>query len=706
MTNSSPFHQGEQAIQEKVGVRTQMEQFGRQVIRSYMPDQHRDFYQNLPYIILGYRDPQGELWASIIWAGTGFIESPDPQTLIIDNNLIAGDVLKQSLQPGAGIGLLGIDLSNRRRNRLSTEILETTNQQSFKLGVRQSFGNCPQYIQQRELQHHPVARSNEVIVSRELSESAKAIINQADTFFVSSYYDELDQLQRSGADVSHRGGKPGFILIENNRDLLIPDFPGNFHFNTFGNFLKNPKAGLLFVDFASGDVLQLSGEVEILWEHELLPHFDNAERFWRFKVEQARHLPQRLCSDKDVVEYSPNSLLSGDWGVAKNRAAALKERAQWKEKRVTAYTVESDDVVSIELEGENLGFTPGQHINISLNNPEDNTGGEGFAVRSYSLSGSSADQNYRISVKRDGRVSQQIHEHIKLGDSIYTQSPNGLFTFDSQSQNPALLICAGVGVTPMVSMAHQLILDLSRKRYARSVALIAITKNKNTAAFYDELTELAAQSRGRLSIHWFFTELDVEVPNAAANNYSETEIVSDEGMVVNHRPKLENIKDVLNSLNNTHEVSLGGKLLNEVFLCGPEGFMQETYDMLRVLDVEDKDIYAETFGPSSLHRKNESIEVDNIADEAQINVIDGQGQKAIEQLWRKEDGSLLEFMLKHGFSAPYSCRSGRCGACRCKKSGGDVVQYPESQFPIEANEILPCTAFPGEAAEITLDYRK
>jgi len=322
------------------------------------------------------------------------------------------------------------------------------------------------------------------------------------------------------------------------------------------------------------------------------------------------------------------------------------------------------------------------------------------------LSGSSANQNYRISVKRDGKVSQQIHEHLKLGDTIYTQSPNGLFTFDSQSQSPALLICAGVGITPMVSMAHQLILDLSRKRYARSVALIAITKSRDTATFYDELNELVVQSRGRLSVHWFFTGAEPKTINSVASNYPRVDVVSNEHKIVHHRPKLENISDVMNSLSNAQGVNLGGKLVSEAFLCGPEGFMQETYDMLRVLDVEDRDIYAETFGPSSLRRENESSEIDNVADEAPVSVIDAKGRKAIELLWRKEDGSLLDFMLKHGLSAPYSCRSGRCGACRCKKIGGDVVQYPESQFPIEANEILPCTAFPSETAEITLDYRK
>ena len=63
-------------------------------------------------------------------------------------------------------------------------------------------------------------------------------------------------------DVSHRGGNPGFVRIEGNV-LTIPDFAGNLHFNTLGNFLLHPRAGLVFIDFETGDMLQVSGRTAV-----------------------------------------------------------------------------------------------------------------------------------------------------------------------------------------------------------------------------------------------------------------------------------------------------------------------------------------------------------------------------------------------------------------------------------------------------------
>ena len=90
-----------------------------------------------------------------------------------------------------------------------------------------------------------------------------------------------------GVDVSHRGGKPGFVRVgvENGASVLTsPDFVGNFSFNTFGNLALNPRAGMLFVDFSSGDVLSLTGEAEVVWDGPELAAFVGAERLLKFRV--------------------------------------------------------------------------------------------------------------------------------------------------------------------------------------------------------------------------------------------------------------------------------------------------------------------------------------------------------------------------------------------------------------------------------------
>jgi predicted pyridoxine 5'-phosphate oxidase superfamily flavin-nucleotide-binding protein len=178
------------------------------------------------------------------------------------------------LKPGQPVGLLGIEFHTRRRNR-ANGLIAAVDSQGLRIAVQQSFGNCPKYIQLRELHHVPAgtAPTAPAVSFSGLDAEARKQISAADTFFVAT---------SSGAiDISHRGGPQGFVDIYGNT-LTIPDFRGNRYFNTLGNILLEPRAALLFVDFSSGDLLHLQGRAEILWAAG--DRFDsaNAERRWRF----------------------------------------------------------------------------------------------------------------------------------------------------------------------------------------------------------------------------------------------------------------------------------------------------------------------------------------------------------------------------------------------------------------------------------------
>src|SRR5262249_23604700 len=153
--------------------------------------------------------------------------------------------------------------------------------QGLTVAVAQSFGNCPKYIQLRRAESLARTAAPGVEVLAGLDDDARRMIAAADTFFVASRAHAGEST--GGTDAPHRGRKPGFVSVDG-ETLAVPDFRGNRFFNTLGNLLADPRAGLLFIDFATGDVLQLQGTVEIAWEGD--DRVAGAERVWRFRTER------------------------------------------------------------------------------------------------------------------------------------------------------------------------------------------------------------------------------------------------------------------------------------------------------------------------------------------------------------------------------------------------------------------------------------
>ncbi|HZQ02188.1 MAG TPA: pyridoxamine 5'-phosphate oxidase family protein [Reyranella sp.] len=301
-----PFHVDELAAQALAG-----ESSRGTGIRSFMPDQHRQFFALLPYIFVGAGDEDGWPLASVFAGTPGFVRSPDPTTLHIGARPIAGDPIGSALQEGADIGLLGLDFSNRRRNRANGRIV-AVDDHDLTVAVAQSFGNCAQYIQTRR----PVARSFEpgaVETLSGLDDDAKRIIAEADTFFVASR-SRPGLVESGGFDISHRGGRPGFVRIDGGT-LDIPDFRGNRFFNTLGNLLGDPRAGLLFVDFATGDLLQLQGRASIEWAARIAVPA-GARRNWRCHIERGWRRRRAFPFTWQFGEFALTTLATGLWPAA------------------------------------------------------------------------------------------------------------------------------------------------------------------------------------------------------------------------------------------------------------------------------------------------------------------------------------------------------------------------------------------------------
>ena len=307
------FHKGEIALQRSVGVAERMAEVGPRVVRDYMPEQHREFYARLPFIFAASVDDTGEVWPTMLTGEHGFIQSPSATVLTIAAALFPGDPARDGLRAGGAAGLLGIELHTRRRNRVNGLVCRA-GRDGLAIAVAQSFGNCPQFIRLRDYAftrdpHLPPVAEPEV--DDTLSDHARSIIAAADTFFVASY-------AGSAVDISHRGGRPGFVRIGADGLLTIPDFAGNFFFNTLGNFLVNPRAGLLFVDFATGDLLQIAGRAEIVTDSPEIATFEGAERLWTFRptkvVLRRDASPLRWSAVADGV--SARTLRTGTWDEA------------------------------------------------------------------------------------------------------------------------------------------------------------------------------------------------------------------------------------------------------------------------------------------------------------------------------------------------------------------------------------------------------
>jgi predicted pyridoxine 5'-phosphate oxidase superfamily flavin-nucleotide-binding protein len=326
-TTRSPFHTGEQIVQRRVGVREQVERAGRNMIRDHMPEQHRQLFEALPLLGVGSVDASGRPWASLLCGKPGFVRSPSPKLLQVQAQPVRGDPLAEQLRIGSALGLLGIQLETRRRNRANGHIVGR-DEGSFSVDIEQSFGNCKQYIQARQ------PTFDEDLLGRarapqdegpRLSARARELLAATDTLFIATASREPESgKDGEGVDVSHRGGRPGFVRVSDAAPdsapdtapaarLTIPDFRGNFIFNTFGNLELNPRAGIICADFDTGDLLSLTGNAHVIWDGPELASFAGADRLLSFDVQTGVLLEGALPLHFEGLVPSPDLAKTGIW---------------------------------------------------------------------------------------------------------------------------------------------------------------------------------------------------------------------------------------------------------------------------------------------------------------------------------------------------------------------------------------------------------
>ena len=309
---ASPFHPGELAVQARAGVRAQAEHVGG-VIRPEISRRAAAFLADQELVVIGGAGVDGTMWASALAGEPGLLTADDPETLFVAAFPPSGDPLGAALRAataaGAGmeLGVLAIDLETRGRLRLNG-VAEAVDD-GVRVHAREVYWNCPKYIQlraagspSRDAAAEPVADAAPLRAAR-LDAAQRAWIAGADTFFIAT------SATGAGADVSHRGGEPGFVRVEadgaGNDVLVFPDYSGNNLFNTLGNLAANPAAGLLFVDFSTGGTLQLTGTAEVLWEPAESAAFPGAERGVRFLMREVVEHTSALHRAWRLIARSP-----------------------------------------------------------------------------------------------------------------------------------------------------------------------------------------------------------------------------------------------------------------------------------------------------------------------------------------------------------------------------------------------------------------
>ncbi|PZD96359.1 pyridoxamine 5'-phosphate oxidase [Paenibacillus sambharensis] len=246
------------------------------------------FLQSQTIVIVSAVREDGQVWCSYLTGEPGFIKVTSETELRIASSFPRSDPVIWSLQSNPAIGLLFIDFNRRIRLRINGRA-SIQHGGELLVHTEQVYGNCPKYIQKRSLQGAgPFHRSEKhAYRSSKLSPQQQEWIRQADTFFIGS------RDREGNMDASHRGGPSGFVQITDSSTLRFPDYFGNSMFNTLGNIHVNPNTGLLFMDFAAGHSLQLSGQSYITWNEEQedgVSLSQGAERTVRFEIDKVMYI--------------------------------------------------------------------------------------------------------------------------------------------------------------------------------------------------------------------------------------------------------------------------------------------------------------------------------------------------------------------------------------------------------------------------------
>jgi ring-1,2-phenylacetyl-CoA epoxidase subunit PaaE len=347
---------------------------------------------------------------------------------------------------------------------------------------------------------------------------------------------------------------------------------------------------------------------------------------------------------------------------------------------------ETEDAVSIRFQvpdalKETFRYQPGQYLTLRTE-----IAGQDVR-RSYSICSGLKDDELRVAVKRvpDGVFSAYANDALKPGDTLQVMPPEGRFTAPIDAARPKryLMIAAGSGITPVLSLAKSYLSEEPES----AVTLVYGNRKAASILFLEELQALKDVHPTRFSLIHILSRQPREVP------------------ILNGRIDREKCAQLFAGPVDPGEA-------DEIFLCGPQGMIEDCQAALTDAGVAAERIHVELFTPAdggaaalkAREERAESLSAEEREKQRRVTLIfDG-----IEsELGVASDGpAILDAAMETRADIPYSCKGGMCCTCRCKVLEGEVamdVNYALTPEEVEAGFVLACQSHPM-SDRVVLDF--
>ena len=439
----------------------------------------------------------------------------------------------------------------------------------------------------------------------------------------------------------------------------------------YSRILKSGRLGFYFRVLEEGEV---GAGDEILKVHDgpLRMTVDEVNRLMYFDKNNLGRMEVAL----KIKALSPGWMHVFDKRLSEAHLSPVKDN--YSALVVTKKVPESNTITSFYLEsgqGSLLeSFLPGQFLPIKLEIP----GQYQDVIRTYTISNSPMHDFYRLTIKRElapanlpsaypGLSSNYFHDQVQVGSRILARPPRGKFYLNTRSTRPVVLLSAGVGLTPMISMLETLVLADSK----RAIWFIHGARNQNEHAMGDHVRALA---EGRPNIGFFFKYSQPSPEDQLGTDYHEPGRVD---------------MDLLRRLLPDKEA--------DFYLCGPPLFMKSLFSGLVAWGVPETQVNYEFFGPASILGDRSTVakgkrlaETTECCEQDEVVF----SKSGVKTSWNPSFESILDLAEAEGLSPDYSCRSGICQTCTTQLELGEVEYFMDPLEEPAAGQVLICCSKP------------